>query len=236
MNVRTRQSAVRWYLVAVATVLAVVISVVHPQSVAAGTITTLSSTIPSNGDVNPYGVFLIPQTMGKLTRGNILISNFNNTKNLQGTGTTLVEISPTGAFTQFAQISRKHLPGPCPGEVGLTTALVVLRSGWVIVGSLPTSDGSSATAKAGCLLVLDSNGKLVETIAGPDINGPWDMTVFDQTTNNGTTGQATLFVTNVLNGTLQAGGNLAHDGTVLRIVVNASTSMMPTVQSMMVIA
>jgi hypothetical protein len=221
---------------AVATVLAVVISVVHPQSVAAGTITTLSSTIPSNGDVNPYGVFLIPQTMGKLTRGNILISNFNNTKNLQGTGTTLVEISPAGAFTQFAQISRKHLPGPCPGEVGLTTALVVLRSGWVIVGSLPTSDGSSATAKAGCLLVLDSNGNVVETIADAEINGPWDMTVFDQTTNNGKTGQATLFVTNVLNGTLQAGGNVVHDGTVLRIVLNASTSMMPTVGSMTIIA
>ena len=236
MNVRTRQSAVRWYLMAVATVLAVVISVVHPQSVAAGTITTLSSTIPSNGDVNPYGVFLIPQTMGKLTRGNILISNFNNTKNLQGTGTTLVEISPTGAFTQFAQISRKHLPGPCPGEVGLTTALVVLRSGWVIVGSLPTSDGSSATAKAGCLLVLDSNGNVVETIADAEINGPWDMTVFDQTTNNGKTGQATLFVTNVLNGTLQAGGKVVHDGTVLRIVLNASTSMMPTVGSMTIIA
>src|SRR5215469_3668766 len=236
MNVQSRGSAVRWYLTAVAAVFALVIAVVQPQSAAAGTISTISSTLPANGDVNPYGVFRIPNTMGQLTRGNIMVSNCNSFKNLQGTGTTLVEISPTGAFSQFAQISRKHLPGPCPGEVGLTTALVVLNSGWVIVGSLPTADGTSATAKAGCLLVLDSNGKLVETIAGPDINGPWDMTVFDQTTNNGTTGQATLFVTNVLNGTLQAGGNLAHDGTVLRIVVNASTSMMPTVQSMMVIA
>src|SRR5262249_51067291 len=152
----------------------------------------LSSTVPSNGDINPYGVFRIPQTMGKLVRGNILVSNFNNIKNQQGTGTTLVEISPTGAFTLFSQIDAGALPGSCPGGVGLTTALVVLRGGWVVVGSLPTSDGMSATAQAGCLLVLDANGKVVRTITDARINGPWDMTVLDTTTNNGQPGQATL--------------------------------------------
>jgi hypothetical protein len=49
----------------------------------------------------------------------------------------------------FAEIDASKLPGPCPGGVGLTTALVVLRAGWVIVGSLPTADGTSATAEAG---------------------------------------------------------------------------------------
>lgn len=236
MNVQNRESAVRWYLIAVATVLAVVISILHPQPVSAGTITTLSSTVPSNGDINPYGVFRIPQAMRKLMRGNILVSNFNNIKNQQGTGTTLVEISPAGAFTLFAQIDAGALPGSCPGGVGLTTALAVLRSGWVIVGSLPTSNGMAATAQAGCLLVLDSNGKVVRTITDARINGPWDMTVLDATTNNGQPGQAILFVTNVLNGTLRANGNVAHDGTVLRIVLNASTKMAPAAQSMTIIA
>jgi hypothetical protein len=105
-------------------------------------ITTISSTVPANGDVNPYGIFRITRTAGSLKRGNILISNFNSSANLQGTGTTLVQISPNGAFSQFAQIDPNTLPGPCPGGVGLTTALVVLRSGWVIVGSLPTTDGT----------------------------------------------------------------------------------------------
>src|SRR5215469_15433938 len=213
MNVLSGGSAVRWYLTVVATVLALVIPVLHPQSVAAGTITTLSSTVPSNGDINPYGVFRIPQTMGKLVRGNILVSNFNNIKNFQGTGTTLVEISPTGVFTLFAQIDASTLPGSCPGGVGLTTALAVLRSGWVIVGSLPTSNGMSPTAKAGCLLVLDSNGNVVETITEARINGPWDMTVFDKTGDNGKVGEADLFVTNVLNFTVNAGGKLIHDAT-----------------------
>ncbi len=77
----------------------------------------------------------------------------------------------------------------CPGGVGLTTAMTMLKSGWVIVGSTPSNDGTTRTKGNGCLLVLDANGQLVETWAGPDINGPWgNMAVAD----NGTT--ATLFV------------------------------------------
>ena len=123
------------------------------------TISVVASTVPANGDVNPYGMARVPQSKGALVEGNILVSNFNNSANLQGTGTTIVQISPRGAVSLFAQIDANTLPGPCPGGVGLTTALSVLRSGWVIVGSLPTTDGTSATAQAGCLLVLDSNGQ-----------------------------------------------------------------------------
>lgn len=59
----------------------------------------------------------------------------------------------------FAQLKANELPGECPGGVGLTTALAVLPHGWVVVGSLPTTDGTAATAQAGCLIVLDSNGE-----------------------------------------------------------------------------
>lgn len=202
-------------------------------------IVTVSSTVPSNGDVNPYGVFRIPRSAGKLVRGNILISNFNNSANLQGTGTTLVQISPSGAFSLFAQIDPNTLPGSCPGGVGLTTALVVLHSGWVVVGSLPTTDGTSATAQAGCLLVLDSNGNVVETITDSQINGPWDMTVFDPGDDDHSDGdmprRAALFVTNVLNGTVAAGGNVVNEGTVLRIVLDVSRSGAPSVESITVV-
>src|SRR5579871_2665249 len=157
-------------------------------------IQTLASTVPANGDVNPYGIVTVPTTIGNLKRGNILISNFNAVSNLQGTGTTIVQITPKGAVSVFAQLSADELNGACPGGVGLTTALVALQRGWVIVGSLPTSDGTSATAQAGCLIVLDSQGQVVETFAGQGINGPWDMTVRDDDR------EAQLFVTNVLNG------------------------------------
>jgi hypothetical protein len=182
-------------------------------------VSTVASTIPANGDVNPYGVARVTHSVGALVSGNILVSNFNNGSNLQGTGTTIVQISPQGAVTQFAQIDARSLPGACPGGVGLTTALAVLSKGWVIVGSLPTTDGTSTTAQAGCLIVLDSMGKVVETFAGDPINGPWDMTALDL----GDT--AVLFVTNVLNGTVAAGGQVVNKGTVVRMTLGLSGSM-----------
>jgi hypothetical protein len=199
-----------------------------------GTITTIASTVPFDGDVNPYGIFVIPTTNGKLVKGNLLISNFNNSSNFQGTGTTLMQISPTGQRSQFARIDPDHLPGTCTGGVGLTTALVVLRSGWVVVGSLPTSDGTAATAQAGCLLVLNSSGKVVETIYGTLINGPWDMTVFDGSNEAGS-GAAALFVTNVLNGTVKAAGKVVNGGTVVRINLTLSIGAAPFVEAMTVI-
>jgi hypothetical protein len=147
-----------------------------------------------------------------------------------------VQISPQGNFSLFAQIDPTTLPGPCPGGVGLTTALVVLRSGWVIVGSLPTTDGMPDTAQAGCLIVLDSNGRVAETITDAQINGPWDMNVFDTSRrdDNGRSG-ATLFVTNVLNGTVAGGGQIVNEGTVLRIVLSIPAGSPPSVRSMTVI-
>jgi len=198
-------------------------------------VSTIASTVPSNGDINPYGVARVSHSSGNLTEGHVLVSNFNNSSNFQGTGTTIVDVAPNGAVSLFAEISAAELPGSCPGGVGLTTALAVLRSGWVIVGSLPTTDGTSATAQAGCLIVLDNTGKPVETFFGSLINGPWDMTAFDGED------QASLFVTNVLNGTVVPGapagvpGVVVRQGTVVRINLRVSEHTMPWIESMTVI-
>jgi hypothetical protein len=187
-------------------------------------INKVASTVPANGDVNPYGVAVVPSTTGSLVRGHVLVSNFNAKSNLQGTGTTIMDIAPNGTVKVFAKIGPK-LPGPCPGGIGLTTALVVLRTGWVIVGSLPTSDGTAATAQAGCLLVLNSVGRVVETFSGlfngVRINGPWDMTAFDLGS------VAELFVSNVLNGTVAAKGNVVNRGTVVRMLLFIPNQGMP---------
>ncbi|HEX3473086.1 MAG TPA: hypothetical protein VHT28_18045 [Silvibacterium sp.] len=193
------------------------------------TVSTVASTVPSNGDVNPYGIVRVERSVGKLEAGHILISNFNNIGNLQGTGTTIVDVSPGGALTVFAQLDPTMLPGSCPGGIGLTTALAVLRSGWVIVGSLPTNAGSLIAGGSGCLIVLDSNGNPVETFYGSLINGPWDMTWLERGD------KAMLFVTNVLDGTLAAGGSVVHQGTVVRINLGNSETQMPWIESMTVI-
>ena len=188
------------------------------------TVCQVASTVPLKGDVNPYGLVVVPKTVGDLSAGAVLVSNFNNSHNLQGTGTTIMEISPSGKTTVFA-----NLQGQTHGRVGLTTALAVFGDGYVVVGSLPTSDGTAKTATAGALYVLNSDGHLVETISGANINGPWDMASYD----GGTFG--VLFVTNVLNGTVAAHGSVVHKGDVLRVVLDLTTSP-PTVLQQVVIA
>jgi hypothetical protein len=189
---------------------------------------TLGSTVPKSGGVNPYGIAVVPASKGSLKAGDILVSNFNNKKNLQGTGTTIMQISPKGRASVFATLAPSNLHGSCPGGVGLTTALAVLKSGWVIVGSLPTTNGMSKTAKAGCLILVNSSGRAVKTIFGGAIAGPWDMTAVDQG------GKATLFVTNVLNGTVAASPKTVLMGTVVRIGLSTGGSS-PSVTSETVI-
>jgi len=198
--------------------------------VSPGTFSQIASTVPANGDVNPYGLALVPTSTGKLVAGNLLVSNFNDKANDQGTGTTIVQISPAGKQSLFAAVSSSDLPGKCPGGVGLTTALSVLPGGYVVVGSLPTSNGKSATAQVGCLIVLDSNGKPVSTMASPNIQGPWDMTAV--TKGNMTT----LFVSNVLDGGAAKGVHTAKNSTVLRIDMQSEPGSPPKVLSEQVVA
>jgi hypothetical protein len=182
----------------------------------------VASTVPANGDVNPYGVVVVRHSEGRLHQGDILVSNFNNSKNLQGTGSTIVEISPSGHRTVFTHITKASLPGRCPGGVGLTTALV-LTHGWVIVGNLPSRNGQAATSSPGCLFVINNKGTVRKIFSGHGINGPWDATVMSQG------GSASLFVANVLNGTAAAKGKVVHRGTVLRLNVAFSRGKLPAI-------
>jgi hypothetical protein len=149
------------------------------------------STIPANGDLNPYGVAFVPNGFAKggaLQAGDVLVSNFNGKANLQGTGTTIVRITPQGSTSTFFHGS--------PG-IGLTAALGVLKRGFVVVGSLPTTDGTSATVQAGSIIVVDRNGNQVANLTnGTLINGPWDMAISDKGS------RASVFVSNALSGSV----------------------------------
>jgi hypothetical protein len=172
----------------------------------------LVSTITDNGDLNPYAVVVAPVSAGKIAKDDVLIDNFNNISNLQGTGTTIVGYRPaTHDSYLFAKLPQTL--AQCPGGVGLTTAMTMLKSGWVIVGSTPSKDGTTATKGAGCVLVLDPNGALVTAWSGPTINDPWgNMAVID----NGTT--ATLFI------------SMAGFGLQGPRVLDAATQMPPVVR------
>jgi DNA-binding beta-propeller fold protein YncE len=156
------------------------------------------STVPANGDVNPYGVAFVPRGFaegGPLHAGDILVSNFNNSDNSQGTGTTIVQITPAGTQSVFFQ-GPPHPTGQ--NGLGLTTALGVLKRGFVIVGNVPTLDGTSGTVQApGSLLIIDRFGNVVNTLTDSTLlDGPWDLTIHDQGE------KAQVFVSNVLSGTV----------------------------------
>jgi hypothetical protein len=192
----------------------------------------LTSTVPGNGDQNPYAIVVAPVSAGKVQRDDVLVDNFNDRNNLQGLGTTIVVFSPsTKKLALFAAIPR-NLP-QCPGGVGLTTAMTMLKTGWVIVGSLPSQDGTTKTKGAGCLIVLDSEGNVAGTISGPNINGPWgNMAVID----NGAT--ATLFVSNTGFdvGPPEEGSPIVEKATVLRIELSIPAGKPPIVTRQTVIA
>jgi len=161
----------------------------------------VSSTIPSNGDLNPYGIVFVPKDFpsgGKILPGDVLVSNFNNSNNLQGTGVTIIKFTPagpvapsvtagqSGAATTFFT-SKLH---------GLTTALGILRKGFVIVGNLPSTDGTFNTHGPGFLQVIGRNGNLVKTLKDAKFLGPWDLAINDEAA------LAQVFVSDVVTGTV----------------------------------
>ena len=155
------------------------------------------STVPANGDTNPYGVAFVPFGFpqgGPLNPGDILVSNFNNSAGLSGTGTTIVRVTPAGQVSLFFNGNPTNQPPP---TLGLTTALGVLTGGFVLVGNVPTTDGMFDSIQTGSLLVINRQGQQIATISDPILlDGPWDLTILDGGAS------AKVFVSNVLNGTV----------------------------------
>jgi DNA-binding beta-propeller fold protein YncE len=155
-----------------------------------------SSTMPANGDVNPYGVAFVPWDFpdgGVIHGGDVLVSNFNNGANLQGTGTTIIQLDPEGPLAPPGTAAAFY----SSSLAGLSTALGALRGGFVVVGNVPTTDGTIATIGQGAIQVIDRHGRLVQTWTDSlFLDGPWDLALDDRGD------RAHIFVSNVLNGTV----------------------------------
>jgi hypothetical protein len=154
------------------------------------------STSPANGDLNPYGLALVPHGFpkGTLQPGQLLVSNFNNSQaggNIQGEGTTIVTMDP-----QTAQQVGVFFQGTSP--IGFTNALGIVKQGFVFAGSVFTTSAGSPGENGG-LLVIDHDGNLVKTIM-TGTNGPWGLAIHPE--GDGRGGSALLFISNVLDGTV----------------------------------
>ena len=61
----------------------------------AGAILTVGSTVnPTLGDLNPYGLTIAPATAGLITKGDLVVCNFNDAAGKQGNGTTIIGLNP----------------------------------------------------------------------------------------------------------------------------------------------
>jgi hypothetical protein len=153
------------------------------------------STIPSNGDVNPYGVTFVPQGFpfgGAIHSGNILVANFNDAANVQGTGSTITRVADNGTTSTFYQ-------GPAGHVLGLDGGLEALTRGFVLVGNAPAGPTAAQPVGQGSILVLNKFGTLVATLTSKTfLDGPWDFSVYEE--HGGAT--AVLFVSNALSGTV----------------------------------
>jgi hypothetical protein len=105
------------------------------------------STAPANGDLNPYGLAEVPAGFpeGSIKGGQLLVSNFNNSANTQGKGTTIIAVSPGSGKTSLFFAGTPGTP------LGFSNALAVAEDGFVFAGSVPTSDpGGTAAERGAC--------------------------------------------------------------------------------------
>lgn len=162
------------------------------------------STVPMNGDTTPYGLAFVPDGFpgsGAFSTGKLLVSNFNNSTT-PGQGTTIISVNPNNGKTDL------FFQGTFP--IGFSNALTIARVGLVFAGSLPTSGG---TAEPGPLLVIDSNGKLLQQLSSHElIGGPWGMAL------NESDDMAQLFVSNIFD----TKGNFAGSVTRLDVLLSPS--------------
>ena len=158
----------------------------------AGTITTIGSTVdPINGDQNPYGLAIAPTTAGLITKGDLIVCNFNNASTpaaqggVQGTGTTIVGLHPAAGSKPYRIAQSAGLDG--------CDALTLLPDGSI-----------SAAAWSATSSPLVSAAGVVTTPFSDAFAYPWGEAYVAATG----TEPAAIYVSNAPGGDIAAGGTI----------------------------
>jgi hypothetical protein len=156
------------------------------------------STVPANGDVNPYGLAFIPKHFcsSTLNEDDILVANFNNATNVQGTGTTVSLLNSKNPQPVAGTFFTSEL-------LGLSGAFGLLRSGFILVGNVPFDPAANGNVGIGKIQVLDCKAEVVAVLdARFGVTDPWGLTVYEDCD------EILIFVSNA---------NPHENGTVVRI-------------------
>jgi hypothetical protein len=164
-----------------------------------GAIPTVGSTIdPANGDLNPYGLVVAEATAGLITKGDLVVCNFNDgPTNTQGKGTTIIGLHPAAGSTPYRIAQSADLLG--------CNALTMLPDGSI-----------SAAAWASNLNPLVSASGAVGTPFSDTFTGPWGEAFVAATAMQ----PAAIYVSTAPGGATNAGGTIDR----ISLDVDAQTS------------
>ncbi|MGA8575688.1 MAG: hypothetical protein WB609_08415 [Candidatus Cybelea sp.] len=133
---------------------------------------------PINGAQNPYGLAIAPLTAGKLTKGDLVVCNFNAKSNVQGTGESIVALHPVPNSSPIHVSSIKSLKGCDSLSLDLDDTI------WA--ASMVANDNP----------VIDPSGKLIANISGKPFNQPWGQILARQKS------KSAFYATNAGTGTI----------------------------------
>ena len=163
-----------------------------------GAILTVGSTVdPTNGDFNPYGLTIAPATAGPITKGDLVVCNFNDSAGKEGNGTTIIGLHPAAGSKPYRIAQSADLLG--------CNALTMLPDDSILAAAWGTN-----------LNPLVSASGAVGTPFSDTFAGPWGAAFVAATA----TQPAAIYVSNAPGGPTSAGGTIDR----ISLDVDAQTS------------
>jgi hypothetical protein len=153
-----------------------------------GAIPSVGSTIdPINGDVNPYGLVVAPATAGLITKGDLVVCNFNDgPTNTQGNGTTIIGLHPGTGSTPYRIAQSLDLQG--------CNALAML----------PDDSISAAAWTANSNPLISAAGAVGMPFSGDTFTQPWGEAFVAAAGAQ----PAAIYLSNAPGGAINAGGTI----------------------------
>ena len=164
-----------------------------------GAIPMVGSTVdPINGDLNPYGLVVAPATAGLITKGDLVVCNFNDgPTNTQGQGTTIIGLHPVAGSKPYRIAQSADLKG--------CNALTMLPDGSISAAGW-TSNMNPLVSASGAV-----GAPFSDTFVGP-----WGEAFVAATAMQ----PAAVYVSNAPGGATNAGGTIDR----ISLDVDAQTS------------
>ena len=176
--------------------LTVTPNILNALAPAAGTaIASVGSTLdPTNGDQNPYGLVVAPATAGLITKGDLVVCNFNNASTtanpggVQGTGTTIIGLHPAAGSKPYPIAQSPDLLG--------CNALTMLPDDSISASAWSAAQNPNP--------LVSASGVVGTPFSSDTFAGPWGEAYVAATA----TQPAAIYVSNAPGGTTNAGGTI----------------------------